>query len=241
MKLMCIQRLYSKVIFCLIICIIASCSNKGKDYKDIFGQKYKEAENYINSNKWIQDSIARYGIDPTLAIPIVFPELIRYSAIKDIIETHGLEVLYAQYGSKYADFSIGRFQMKPSFAYQLEKDWNEFNESIPIKCQIRPFNLIDNPKSRIDRIIRLRDEKWQIKYLVMFLKIIKIKHKVDLNKFEQEIRFIASAYNSGYSNDSAKIAKMGKRSFFHTEILIPRECFNYSDISVYYYKKNCRK
>ena len=131
--------------------------------------------------------------------------------------------------------------MKPSFAYQLEKDWDSFYERDPIKCQIKPFNLNDNPETRRDRIIRLKDEKWQIRYLVMFLKVVEKKYKVNHCDPEMEISFIASAYNSGYSNDSIIIVKMEKQDFFHTGILKPKKCFNYSEISVYYYKKDCRK
>lgn len=240
-KLMCIQRLYSKVFFGLIVCITVSCSNKGKDFEDIFGQKYIEAESYINSNKWIQDSLARYGVNPDLAISVIIPELIRYSAIKDLVETHSLEVLYTQYGSKYADFSIGRFQMKPSFVRRLENDWNLLPNNLPLKCIIKPFDPSDNPEVRKQRIIRLKDEKWQAKYLAMFFTLVYAKYKMGLNSPEQELSFIASAYNTGYWYDSATIERMRKQNYFYTGLIKGNEVYNYSEISEYYYKKNCRK
>ena len=52
---------------------------------------------------------------------IVYPELLRYNYIQDFIETSGLELIYMRYGAKTADFSIGHFQMKPSFAEHIEK------------------------------------------------------------------------------------------------------------------------
>lgn len=44
----------------------------------------------------------------------------RYNALKDDIESESLKVLYVQFGKTYADFSIGVFQMKPSFAEGVE-------------------------------------------------------------------------------------------------------------------------
>jgi len=236
-----ILKPFSKISIVSLLILASSCSNKEKEFKDVFGQKYIDAENYIDNNKWIKDSLARYGVDPNLAISIVFPELIRYSAIKDMIETHSLEVLYTQYGSEYADFSVGRFQMKPSFVNRLENDWNLLLNNLPLKCIIKPFNPIDNPEVRKQRIIRLNDEKWQVKYLSMFLEIIQHKYKMDWNNPEHIVSFLASAYNSGYWNDSVTIERMGKRNFFYTGLIRHNEVYNYSEISKYYYKKKCRK
>lgn len=54
------------------------------------------------------------------ALAIVSPELIRWTAFKDFFETTALELLYVKKGKTYADFSIGHFQIKPSFVEQLE-------------------------------------------------------------------------------------------------------------------------
>ena len=57
-----------------------------------------------------------------MAIAVVFPELIRYSALRDKIEITLLKSLYIYKGDDYADFSIGQFQMKPSFAELIHKN-----------------------------------------------------------------------------------------------------------------------
>lgn len=92
------------------------------DYRGIFGEKYTEAENYLINQHWISDSLKANGLFPDLAKAIVFPEVIRYSVIRNKLELHGLFTLYVQYGERYSDFSVGYFQMKPSFARQLELD-----------------------------------------------------------------------------------------------------------------------
>jgi len=62
-------------------------------------------------------------------LSIVFPELIRFNAIQDKIETFALQSLYVKYGKDYANFSVGPFQVKPSFAESLEKDFVKFPAS----------------------------------------------------------------------------------------------------------------
>ena len=64
-----------------------------------------------------------FGIRTELAVAVVFPELVRYSALMDFMETTAVKALYQQKGVKGADFSIGRFQMKPSFVEDLERQW----------------------------------------------------------------------------------------------------------------------
>jgi len=236
-----ILKPFSKINIVLLLILASSCSDKGKEFKAVFGQKYIDAEKYLENNKWIKDTIASYGVNPDLAISVIFPELIRYSAIKDLVETHSLEVLYTQYGSKYADFSIGRFQMKPSFAVHLENDWNLLSLNLHFKGKTESFNLSDNPQSRMQRIMRLKDEKWQAKYLAMFFTLVYAKYKMGLNSPEQELSFIASAYNTGYWYDSATIERMRKQNYFYTGLIKGNEVYNYSEISEYYYKKNCRK
>ena len=93
-----IQRRCSILYIIFLVCFQYSCTQKGKDYPLIFGDKYSEAENFFKESPWITDTLEKYGIDPQVAISIVFPEVIRYSALRDLVETHSLEVLYTQIG-----------------------------------------------------------------------------------------------------------------------------------------------
>jgi len=104
------------LILCLLTAILKLEAQKSDiDYKKVFGQNYSAAESYISDNPWISASLEKENIPPEFAIAIVFPEIIRFSAILDIIESSALKTLYIQNGEKYADFSIGYCQMKPSF------------------------------------------------------------------------------------------------------------------------------
>ena len=88
-----------------------------KDYKfDIENavDYYSEIKNRLKS------SSSKYKTNDTILSCIVFPEMVRYSKYRDFLETKFLEILYIQYGKQYADFSIGKFQMKPSFIEEME-------------------------------------------------------------------------------------------------------------------------
>lgn len=54
-------------------------------------------------------------------LSIVFPEIIRWNEFQDVIEISADRTLYVNGGSKLGDFSLGSFQMKPSFIESLER------------------------------------------------------------------------------------------------------------------------
>ncbi len=126
---------------------------------------------YLLENTWMMDTIARHGRDPAFVLAIVFPELIRYAQLRDRIEMLALSTLYVQYGDKYADFSVGRFQMKPSFARQIEEDCPEvFRKRLGIAGQ-------DPVSDRRERLDRLRKPESQLCYLLCFCEIMDQRFK----------------------------------------------------------------
>ena len=89
-------------------------------YYKIFGNDYKNALNYFKKYKTFSRNILKENnVDAEIIIPILFPERIRYSIVRDFFETAFLEAIYTSQGSDYIDFSIGDFQMKPSFIEKL--------------------------------------------------------------------------------------------------------------------------
>jgi hypothetical protein len=191
----------------------------------------KKAYLYLLKNTWIFDSLRLNLKDPTFAIAVVFPELIRYSVLKDQFELGGLYSLYVHYGKAYADFSVGRFQMKPSFAEQIEKDAQKFKVGISL---VYPFS---NPEQiRLERVKRLNNPFWQIKYLTAFIKIMEVKYSRKVWKNTPEkLRFYSTAYNCGYTLSEKELKKrMGMKSFY-TGIVRRGKCFCYPEISCSYY------
>jgi hypothetical protein len=200
------------------------------NFRAAMGNKYKEAFLYLLSNTWMADTLVAYHVDPNFAYAVVFPELVRYSWIRDKMEMAGLFSLYIQYGDKYANFSVGRFQMKPSFVFQIEKD---AIESGILKISTKEgFGVAFDKESRYCRVKRLDSDVWQVRYLVIFIKVLdRIYASKRWNNVDEKLKFYATAYNYGYRQSEGSIKKQIKNKSFYTSFLSggPRYC--YADIS----------
>jgi hypothetical protein len=208
-----------------------------QNYRQIFGDDYEFAVKTIETNAWWSDSLARHSIDPHFALSVVFPELIRYSSITDYIEVKALEVLYVQYGKDYADFSIGLFQMKPTFAEQIESDILKYRleENHPELSPLHP-SVTDSTDIRKERIIRLQDEKYQLLYLQAFILIMEQSFP-GLSKTgdDNRLAFYATAYNTGYFKGEDVIRNEMIKERFCTGMVSTSVKYLYSDISLEYY------
>jgi hypothetical protein len=215
---------------------LSPCFSQIEDYSRIFGENYDVAVNFIKSNSWISDSLNKFGIDPCVGIAVVFPETIRYSEIRDKIETRALLSLYVQYGSEYSDFSIGHFQMKPSFAEKLEKEY--------LKQKRRINNVLsdttDSVDSRKERINRLCSTKGQVKYLSMFFILMDERLSgFTFPRYSDRLIILSAAYNYGFMSDIDLLKKVSRINYFYTGLLPPKVKYNYSEISVDYFRRNC--
>lgn len=134
-----------------------------------------------------------HGGTPELLCSIVFPEILRFSILRDSIETSANEVFYIQMGSDYSNFSIGPFQMKPSFAEYIERESR--------RSGIMPNVSVADAESSVTRRIRL-SRLTQIDgakdYLVAFEKLMRHRFpEVFLKPQSEQVLFLASAYNAG--------------------------------------------
>jgi hypothetical protein len=207
------------------------------DFRAVFGERYKQAERFVASNPWIKDSLEQHGINPDVGLAIVFPELIRYSSLRDRIETLGLETLYVQYGSEYANFSIGPFQIKPGFALRIEKD-----QAISgLKSMgITPIDTINSPSNRAKRVARLKDIRRQVQYLVAFIKSMENRFGTRWQNNTEKLTFLATAYNTGEMDSYQVVVARSCERHFHTELLRPPVCYCYCDVSLQYYRTKLR-
>jgi hypothetical protein len=173
----------------------------------------------LKAGQWMQQEAGRWealrkqGHDPTFAKAIVYPELLRYSQFRDQLETIALQVLYIQLGAAYADFSIGPFQMKPSFVARLDA-------------------LKETALNREKRIAALTTTAGQFAYLSSFLSVMD-KRCVNMrwSSAADKLRFYSAAYNAGFhrSTDDIKVlavqaqfklSEWSKRSYRYTELAL---------------------
>ncbi len=199
------------------------------DYPALFGRDWRAAEEYAAARRasWaeIWDG---FGVDARVAEAVVFPEMVRYSALRDLAETAAVRALYQQRGSRGADFSIGRFQMKPSFAERVEREWMASEENTAWGFA---FDTADNTDARRARIRRLDDITWQCTYLAMFLRLMWLSdERLAAASPEEQVSRCAAAYNGG-----------GGR-WFHTDFIAgPRtRYYSYAEVATYYYNNTLK-
>lgn len=194
-----------------------------------------------------------YDVPCDVAESVVFPELIRYSLFRDKMETGAVKALYVSGGAGRCDFSIGPFQMKPSFVEDLEKRWMRSGMA-------RRYNLYfdtkDSEMSRRVRISRMEMEEWQCIYLAVFLKMLYLDYGsfdrkgihtqdgIDTLPVKEQVRLAASAYNRGcrWVNPGygplEEIREKSRGKHFHTAVVPSSRThrYVYADLALKHFK-----
>ena len=206
----------------------------------------KEIENALriqgDISSLFKSRVGLWGGDYDICSSIIFPELIRFSVVRDKMESLILMTFYKLHGTKFSDYSIGLFQMKPSFIEALEVELQEYGD-------LRKFSFIwEYPKGlnprevREMRIERMLNLTWQIDYLICFIKLLDEIHGANeqfliLQNKKERIAFYASSYNSGYWYDLNKIKQYQNIKLYpHGKNWYDKQ-YNYSDVSIYCYEK----
>lgn len=233
-----------KSTFCRLLLIILfsapinDCLTQPVSYRDIFGDSWNKAEAFEKANRsWMEPLLVANKISYPVAISIVFPELVRYSALSDKMEVTLLKTLYVNLGEDYANFSIGQFQMKPSFAGSIREKVSEVltgGSDIVFKSSSEYADIKDFRKSIVSD---LEKPESQIRYLIAFIKLCENKFHLEGKDEKSIVRFLSTAYNSGFSKTGAEIENMTGRKFFSAGPFSSR-LYCYSDISVYWFEQH---
>jgi hypothetical protein len=217
-------------VFAGLIFIVTAGAQAEPDYAAVFGQDWQKAEMFLQQNdSWIRPMLKKNNISWRFAMSIVFPELVRYSALRDKMEITLLKTLYINLGDDYADFSIGPFQMKPSFAEIIRKR----SAGLPGRRMFEP--LQDKKKLRSEIVSELEDPAKQMIYLIAFIRLCEKEFKNRWTDEESKIKFIATAYNAGPGRSAEEIERMTDSRFFNTR-MFRTENYCYSDVSLFWYR-----
>ena len=220
--------------FIFILFCAAYQSFGQNSYSKIYNREFQETiQFYYSHKKYFEKSAYKIKLSPPFLFSIVAPEISQYSSIYNEAELYSLKVMYSQYGKDYSNFSIGYFQMKPSFIESLE----EFIMENPKELKKFNYILIEGPQSknsRIKRLERLSSLKWQFKYLSAFCAIVQLRFKNEsFESNEDKLKFYATAYNSGFNQSLYHLKKMQQKKFFPR---ISLNKFNYADVSYLFYQ-----
>jgi hypothetical protein len=214
---------------------ITNCQNL--NYDEIFGDNWKKAEAFEKENRsWMKSFISGNRISYPLTVAVFFPELVRYSSIQDRIEITLLKALYINSGDDYADFSIGVFQVKPSFAERVAKDSQVYLGKRSSPRLICPSDYEDIKEYRKALITKLENPESELEFIVAFIKICRKKYNLTEQSEPEQVRFLATAYNYGIDKSEEQIRLMMDRKYFNTGLL-KSTLYSYSDVSLFWYRK----
>ena len=230
---------FSRIVFLWLLLLWGSTTVFSANYAKVFGSDWTHAKNYAAQHRaeW-QSVFTDFGVDASIAEAVVFPELVRYSMWQDEIERAAVSGFYVVGGKDKADFSIGCFQMKPSFAEDIEAEYNRS----PLAREFGfVFNVRDDSDARRSRVNRLSTEVGQCRYLAIFMRLMYLRHP-QLSSLPplQQLRFLATAYNRDHKATWAQNLRLQHERHFHTAMLKTRstKTYCYSDISAAYYQSH---
>jgi hypothetical protein len=221
----------------LVIClfIFSSAASQSLKYDEIFGNDWQKALSFLEeNNEWIESALEKNNISYELAVAVIFPELVRYSALRDKMETTLLKVLYTNLGEDYANFSIGPFQMKPSFAEIIRESSSSLMRRRLKKNLEGKSAYRDEKIYRAEIVADLQYPVSQLNYLVAFIKLCEINYEGCWTDERSKVKFLATVYNTGLNKTAEEIAAMTEKKYFSTK-LFKSESYSYSDVALYWY------
>lgn len=177
----------------------------------------------------------QYGLKNKELIPVIYPECARFSKVSNVFESDLLSYYYAQNGCQGADFSVGYFQMKPSFLEGIEKIVATDSNFISFREKFN-YKTVDLKAIRMQRLDRLFSQTWQIEYLCAFVKYCKQKYALEKTTLS-ELKFTAAAYNYGFNKPTAEIISWAAKKAFPNGIKSQETNFSYSELAHNYQLK----
>ncbi len=221
-----------------LFCINVNAEN----YSQLLGSDWSRATMFIEQNRnRFTDIFNTLDADPVECEAVIFPELLRFSRLQNSIEQAALRMLYVKGGTQVANFSIGVFQMKPSFAEEVETAWMKSTMRHKYKLY---FDMMDTQEARSRRMDRLENDEWQCVYLAMFVALL-LEREPELTDMEaqERVRLLATAYNVSFTASLDELNEWQYRKTFHLDLLPSAETsyFSYSDIAAnwYCYRVKC--
>lgn len=218
--------------------LVAKENYRNADFGNAFQEKATAATKHLDqlNNSFILCSKV-CNSNPVFMKSLVFPEVMRFHQLKDDVETESLRTLYVQFGKEYADFSIGLFQMKPSFAEQMEIKANTLLSTAVYHELQLGYNTTDPESIRRERIDRLQNTDWQLIYLTAFIAIC--NKQFETKSFTNELhklQWYATVYNAGFERSETYLQKKIQREALYLQQNMPQKKFRYAALAGWYYQ-----
>ena len=213
-----------------------SVRSQEPDYREIFGKDWEKADEFVLANEyWIKPLLDKQRIDYKITMAVIFPEIVRYSALRDRIEITLLKALYVNIGEEYANFSIGNFQIKPSFATMVcENEYSRILRRHGIKIPEKK-DFKSGRDFRADIIKSLEDTRTEFNYIIAFMKICDRMFEMNRMTDKEKVVLISTAFNFGFNHSMEEILDMSGKHYFNTR-LFSSDNYSYSDVALFWYE-----
>ncbi|NBV09130.1 MAG: hypothetical protein EBS09_08490 [Flavobacteriia bacterium] len=206
-------------------------SNWSQSYKSTHSEGFSQAKAfYLKHKKQFSEIAANHHLSPKFVFCIVSPELANFSEMRNFMELNAIKLVYLQLGSDYGDFSVGQFQMKPSFVERLE---TEVKKHSKLKRSYAAYLYEHNNRNaRSKRLESLESVQGQFHYLDMFCAVL-AKREIDFANEEEKLKFYATAYNTGfYKSEEVIRSEFGKLRF----PAVSKKKYNYAQIALEFFE-----
>lgn len=175
------------------------------------------------------------GIPPHLLAPIVLPEVARYNTLSNFCEFTALDAFYVEEGSSAVDFSVGHFQMKPSFAEAVERAISKHPSANLSYPQLLPNLQLSRTDRRSNRLERLASIPHQMAYLSAFVEVVLERFPVvETMCNSDQTAFVASAYNGGFDKSFEAIEDGMWRACYPHGMRHEGKQLRYSEVAVWF-------
>ena len=220
----------------IILFFISALPLWGQTYAGKFASDWKRAAERVEQRREVWGEVLRsLDVDVRVCEAIVFPEQLRFSRLQDGVEQAALHGLYVTGGKECANFSIGLFQMKPSFVEQVEAAWMKSSLRHAYRLY---FDLKDHREQRRRRLVRMQDERWQCVYLALFVRLMeeRLPQLTEMSE-DERVRLLATAYNMSFTASLEELQRHKHRKTFHLDLFAGEgtEYFEYAGIAMEWY------
>ena len=227
---------------CLLSLFVLLCSMDSPDYQKELSPDYNRALQYLREHRSQIDRKIYRSSARGIMIAVVFPEIIRYSLVRDLIETKSLELGYVHEGKDFVDFSIGRFQMKPSFAENLERVLHSSPELSERHAALAQYGGKSTQTARKKRLQRLKKLNGQLAYLKAFYDVVRERFPgLKKRSLPYQVQFFAAAYNHGFMSDRQEVEKWMDRACYPYGTGVPGKQYSYSRVALYFLNHHYKK
>ena len=181
------------------------------------------------------------GLDELdFALAIVFPEMLRYSALRNGMEFLATAFVYSL-SPAFGGCTIGHFQMNAAFAETIERyvGQSPFLQSKYPSIAFAGANK--RVADRFRRVERINDRQGEADYLAAFIDICTEKFALDGMEAEERLVLLATAYNAGMSRTREELEQVSGLNSYPSGLNSPKSRWNYATIALEFYQGRKKK